>query len=100
MLEQYLSQEETNNKTPSSSEIPNSSNNPNRMQLNPSLKKILNEEPNSKMSGSKKMNLNYEKFLQEASKLDFDPINCNENVIGNYDNYLTATLSHISLIKF
>ena len=99
MLEQYLSQEETNNKTPSSSEIPNSSNNPNRMQLNPSLKKILNEEPNSKMSGSKKMNLNYEKFLQEASKLDFDPINCNENVIGNYDNYLTATLFHISQMK-
>ena len=37
--------EETNNKTPSSSEIPNSSNNHNRMQLNPSLKKegIYNE---------------------------------------------------------
>ena len=36
MLEKYLSQEEKNNKTPSSSEIPNSKNNTNRMQLNTS----------------------------------------------------------------
>ena len=46
-----------------------------------------------------KTNLNYEKFLEETSKLDFLPINCNENIAGNYDNYLTKTLSHIAKMK-
>lgn len=44
-------------------------------------------------------NLNYEKFLYEASKLDFIPIGCNENISGNYDNYISIALSHISKMK-
>ena len=44
-------------------------------------------------------NLKYEKFLLEAFKLDFCPIGCNENIPGNYANYLSNTLSHIIKMK-
>ena len=46
-----------------------------------------------------KNKLNYEKFLDEVSKLDFCPISCKENMAGNYDNYLKIALSHIAQMK-
>ena len=42
---------------------------------------------------------NYEKFLKETSKLDFTPITINENIPGNYDNYVGIALSHIAKMK-
>ena len=46
-----------------------------------------------------KNKLNYDKFLEGVSKLDFSPISCKENMIGNYDNYLKIALSHIAQMK-
>ena len=54
------------------------------------------EEP---ISPQKSYTKNYEKYLYEVSKLNFCPLNCNKNVVGNYDNYLEITLSHISRMK-
>lgn len=42
---------------------------------------------------------NYEKFLNETSKLNFNPITINENIPGNYDNYVGIALSHIAKMK-
>jgi Dullard-like phosphatase family protein len=42
---------------------------------------------------------NQEKFLCEVSKLDFFPLGCIENISGNYDNYVSITLSHILKMK-
>jgi Dullard-like phosphatase family protein len=42
---------------------------------------------------------NYEQFLKETSKLDFNPITINENIPGNYDNYVGIALSHIAKMK-
>ena len=63
-----------------------------------SFEKII-EDPVSPTIKLFQNNLKYEKFLLEASKLDFYPIGCNENVPGNYANYLSNTLSHIKKIK-
>ena len=41
----------------------------------------------------------YEKFLNECSKLNFNPITINENIPGNYDNYVGIGLSHIAKMK-
>ena len=35
-------------------------------------------------------------FEKEASNIFFTPISCQENYSGNYDNYVSKTLSHIS----
>ena len=45
---------------------------------------------------SKKQKLNLKQFEYEVSKLNFCPIGSNANFSGNYDNYLSTTLSHIS----
>ena len=42
---------------------------------------------------------NEENFLFEVSKLDFFPLGCIENISGNYDNYVSITLSHIFKMK-
>ena len=42
---------------------------------------------------------NYEKYFNAVSKLNFCPLSCNKNIIGNYDNYLKITLSHIATMK-
>ena len=63
-----------------------------------SFEKII-EDPVSPTIKLFQNNLKYEKFLLEASKLDFCPIGCNENIPGNYANYLSNTLSHIKKIK-
>ena len=42
---------------------------------------------------------NYGKFLNETSKLNFNPITINENIPGNYDNYVGISLSHIAKMK-
>ena len=42
---------------------------------------------------------NYEKFLNETLKLNFNPITINENIPGNYDNYVGIALSHIAKMK-
>jgi len=42
---------------------------------------------------------NYGKFLNETSKLNFNPITINENIPGNYDNYVGIALSHIAKMK-
>ena len=48
---------------------------------------------------SKKQKLNLKQFEYEVSKLNFCPIGSNANFSGNYDNYLTTTLSHISKMR-
>ena len=48
---------------------------------------------------SKKQNLNLKQFEYEVSKLNFCPIGSNSNVSGNYENYLSTTLTHISKMK-
>ena len=63
-----------------------------------SFEKII-EDPVSPTIKLFQNNLKYEKFLLEAFKLDFCPIGCNENIPGNYANYLSNTLSHIKKIK-
>jgi len=48
---------------------------------------------------SKKQKLNLKQFEYEVSKLNFCPIGSNSNVSGNYENYLSTTLTHISKMK-
>ena len=48
---------------------------------------------------SKKQKLNLKQFEYEVSKLNFCPIGSNANISGNYDNYLSTTLAHISQMK-
>lgn len=99
MLNQNLSQEQTQYRTQSLMNSSESSDHLNRTQpASPTFKKLI-ENPVLPNIIQSKTNLNYEKFLEEISKLDFLPINCNENFEGNYDNYLTKTLSHIAKMK-
>ena len=99
MLNQNLSQEQTQYRTQSLMNSSESSDHLNRTQpASPTFKKLI-EDPVLPNIIQSKTNLNYEKFLEEISKLDFLPINCNENFEGNYDNYLTKTLSHIAKMK-
>ena len=99
MLNQNLSQEQTQYRTQSLMNSSESSDHLNRTQpSSPTFKKLI-EDPVLPNIIQSKTNLNYEKFLEETSKLDFLPINCNENFEGNYDNYLTKTLSHIAKMK-
>ena len=62
------------------------------------IKKIL-EDPVSPMKNKPQKKSNYEKFLHEVSKLNFCPLGSNENISGNYDNYVGITLSHILKMK-
>ena len=48
---------------------------------------------------TKKSKSNLKKFEKEASKLNFFPIGSNENVAGNYEQYLSQTLPHIAQMK-
>ena len=38
-------------------------------------------------------------FEQEASNIFFLPISCQENIPGNYDNYIKPALNHISSLR-
>ena len=78
MLEQYILKEGNLNKCDASP------------MLSPTSK-FLDEFP--------KKNSNYENFLNETSKLNFNPITINENIPGNYDNYVGIALSHIAKMK-
>ena len=99
MFNQNLSQEQTPYRTQSLTNSSQSKDYTNRTQPTSSSFKNLIEDPVLPNIIKSKTSLNYEKFLEEASKLDFFPINCNENFEGNYDNYLTKTLSHIAKMK-
>ena len=99
MLEQYLSQDLTSYRTQSCIDSTISIEIFNRTQPKPSLCQNLKEDPVLPSIYNLKTNLNYEKFLLEASKLDFYPISCSENISGNYDKYVTTTLSHIIKMK-
>jgi Dullard-like phosphatase family protein len=46
-------------------------------------------------SVSNKQKLNLKQFENEVSKLNFCPIGSDANIPGNYDNYLSTTLTHI-----
>ena len=81
MDKEYLPKEEKTSHSTFSPEIVQTSN----------LKINSNELPRN--------NLNFEKFLKQSSKLNFFPIGSNENIPGNYDNYLSITLSHIAEMK-
>lgn len=99
MFNQNLSQEKTQYRTQSLLNYYSLNDYSNRTQpLSFSFKNII-EDPVLPNLAQMKTNINYEKFLEEISKLDFNPINCNENFAGNYDNYLTKTLSHIAKMK-
>ena len=41
-----------------------------------------------KISPKKYYTKNYEKYLYEVSKFNICPLNCDKNILGNYDNYL------------
>ena len=99
MFNQNLSQEQTPYRTQSLTNSSQSKDYTNRTQPTSSSFKNLIEDPVLPNIIKSKTSLNYEKFLEEVSKLDFFPINCNENFEGNYDNYLTKTLSHIAKMK-
>ena len=58
------------------------------------IKSISNSQNPTKKSKS-----NLKKFEKEASKLNFFPIGSNENVAGNYEQYLSQTLPHIAQMK-
>ena len=60
--------------------------------------KLISFSTNSEIL-SKKQKLNLKQFEFEVSKLNFCPIGINENISGNYDNYLRKTLFHISQMK-
>ena len=67
-----------------------------KIQLN-NIKKIESIESDiTPKKLSKKQNLNLKQFEYEVSKLNFCPIGSNSNVSGNYENYLSTTLTHIS----
>ena len=96
MLKQNLSEEKISKKIQSSSESVHS--------LELSLKSenkmvLLNNSLEEKISPKKYYTKNYEKYLYEVSKLNICPLNCDKNILGNYDNYLEITLSHISTMK-
>ena len=78
MLEQYILKEGSLNKCDASPMLSSTS-------------EFLDEFP--------KKNSNYENFLNETSKLNFNPITINENIPGNYDNYVGISLSHIAKMK-
>lgn len=78
MLEQYILKEGNLNKCDASPMLSSTS-------------EFLDEFP--------KKNSNYENFLNETSKLNFNPITINENIPGNYDNYVGISLSHIAKMK-
>lgn len=78
MLEQYILKEGNLNKCNSSPKLS-------------ATLAFLDESPKKKS--------NYEKFLNEISKLHFNPIPINENIPGNYDNYVGIALSHIAKMK-
>ena len=78
MLEQYILKEGNLNKCNSSPMVS-------------ATLSFLDESPKKKS--------NYEKFLNEISKLNFNPIPINENIPGNYDNYVGIALSHIAKMK-
>ena len=70
-----------------------------KIQLN-NIKKIESIESDiTPKKLSKKQNLNLKQFEYEVSKLNFCPIGSNSNVSGNYENYLSTTLAHISKMK-
>ena len=70
-----------------------------KIQLN-NIKKIESIESDiTPKKLSKKQNLNLKQFEYEVSKLNFCPIGSNSNVSGNYENYLSTTLTHISKMK-
>ena len=92
MIEQSKFQDNSLNKIESLLEISCANKNE-----SPKIKKIL--ATSSSPNYFHRNNLNYQKFLHEVSKLDFIPIGCHENISGNYDNYLSIALSHISKMK-
>ena len=68
-------------------------------QLKSTLALNSKEEPTFPVNHHSNMNLKCEEFLLEASQLNFEPIGCEQNIAGNYDNYLGIALSHISKLK-
>ena len=99
MFEENLSQDLNSYRTQSSINSTISIDISNRTQPKPSLYRILKEDPVFPSVDFPKTSLNYEKFVLEASKLDFFPINCSENISGNYDKYVSTTLFHIAKMK-
>ena len=61
--------------------------------LSNNLKLINNQTSSKTLSNKQKFNL--KQFENEVSKLNFCPIGSNANISGNYDNYLSTTLTHI-----
>ena len=43
--------------------------------------------------------INLLKFQKEAEKINICPLSCDQNVEGNYDNYLNKTLSDLAILK-
>ena len=95
MLEHYINRKRTHSKEQSSlkqSLSLLSLKTSNKKQSN-NLKLIYN--PTTPKNLSNKQKLDLKQFEYEVSKLNFCPIGSNENFSGNYENYLTTTLTHI-----
>ena len=43
--------------------------------------------------------INLLKFQKEAEKINIYPLSCDQNIEGNYDNYLNKTLSDLAILK-
>ena len=99
MFKQNLSQDQTPYRTQYLINSYQTTDYSKRTQTISSSSKNLKKNPVLTSFTQLKNNLNYNRFLEEVSKLDFFPINCNQNFPGNYDNYLTKTLSHIAKMK-
>ena len=69
-----------------------------KIEFNNNIKRIepIECDNNSSKKLSKEQKLNLKRFEYEVSKLNFCPIGSNSNVSGNYESYLSTTLTHIS----
>ena len=93
MLNQNLSEEKTPNDIQVSSKSFHSLELSSKTENKILLSHNFLEEPISRYTKK------YEEYLNEVSKLNFCPLSCNKNIVGNYDNYLEITLSHIASMK-
>ena len=93
MLKQNLSEEKTPNDIQVSSKSFHSLELSSKTENKILLSHNFLEEPISRYTKK------YEEYLNEVSKLNFCPLSCNKNIVGNYDNYLEITLSHIASMK-
>ena len=96
MLKQYISEEKTSNEIQFSSKSFYSLELSSKSEKKILLSHNISEELICQQSSYTK---NYEKYFNEVSKLNFCPLSCNKNIVGNYDNYLEITLSHIATMK-